>query len=119
MKTIIMIIIYILLLWWLPGCDEALPSNPIVVIGDTIYVFTLDTDCVDIDYWPWGGDVEVIRNYEDGGYKVEFSEEIGTTINKIIVTLPSGSVYVLPLIRFIGDDSIRYQFYFEWSGEDY
>ncbi len=51
MKTLIMLMLCFWLLPVLPACDEALPSSPIAVVGDTIYVFPLDIDDVCIDNW--------------------------------------------------------------------
>ena len=119
MKMLVKLFLLLSLIMCLACEDVVIGECPITVIGDTIYVFALDTDCVDIYEGSFGHDVEVTRNYEDDGYKIEFYEEIGQTINKIIVTLPSGNAYVLPVIRGSGDDVIRYWVGFEWYGEDY
>jgi len=119
MKTLLIAAILLCLAGIMACEDIAIGECPISVVGDTIYVFPLESDYVHAGYRYYLNDITVTRNYKDDGYTVEFYEEVGRSINKIIVTLPSNNVYVLPTIRSKGDDYIDYSFSFRWTGEDY
>ena len=119
MKKIVYLFVLLLLTCGLACDDVVIGECPIAVGGDTVYVFPLETDHVVVSYVSYDPYITVKRNYKDDGYTVEFYEYIGQTINKVIVTLPSTHVYVLPMIREIGDDDFSYRLTFEWRGEDY
>lgn len=104
MKTIIMFILLFWLLPALPACDEVISDNPINVIGDTVYVFLVVDDKVDVFLSSNYGEVTVVRLYDD--YHVTFEEEIEDKVNKVIVTLPTGSVYIVNRLRIKEGDKV-------------
>ena len=119
MKTLLIAAILLCLAGVMACEDIAIGECPISVVGDTAYVFPLECDRVYIRDHGYTPDIEVTRNYVDDGYKVEFYEDLGRSTNKIIVTLPSNNVYVLPVIHERDNDNFSYQFSFEWRGKDY
>lgn len=116
MKTLVKLFLLLPLIMCLACGDVVIGESPIAVIGDTAYVIPMDIDCVEIGWSVYGGSVTVERYYEDEDYMVTFYEKVDKTINKTIVTLPSGNVYVLPAIHSIGNDAIMYRFDFDWCG---
>jgi len=119
MKTLLIAAILLCLAGVMACEDIAIGECPISVVGDTAYVFPLESDCVEVRHWGYTPKVSVTRNYVDDGYTVTFYEDLGRSTNKIILTLPSNNVYVLPVIHERDIDSFRYTFDFYWSGEDY
>ena len=119
MKKAIYLIVLLLLTCGLACDDVVIGESPIAVVGDTVYVFPLETDSLWADIGSSNHDVSVRRNYKDDGYKVEFYEPIGETISKILITLPSTNVYILHRVREIGNDSFSCSSYFNWTGKDY
>ncbi len=116
MKTLVKLFLLLPLIMCLACEDVVIGECPIAVVGDTVYVIPMDIDCVDIFWSGSFAHVTVERNYEDEGYMVTFDEYTDETINKMIVTLPSGNVYVLPAIRSMGYDEISCRFDFDWCG---
>jgi len=119
MKTLLIAAILLCLAGVMACEDIVIGEHPISVVGDTAYVFPLECDSVYIKHWGYTPDITVTRNYKDEGYKVEFYEDLSRSTNKIILTLPSNNVYVLPMIHERDNDNFHYSFSFEWSGEEY
>lgn len=99
--------------------DIVIGENPIVEVGNVVYVFPMETDSAHVYLNDWGHqDITVYRYYEDG-YTVEFWQEFGETLEKVVVTLPSGNVYTLLEVKSKGVDDIDYSCSFSWHGDDY
>lgn len=119
MKVLTMFILCFLLLPALPACDEALPGSPINVIGDVFYVCPMDTDSVYVYIQDWGHNEIIVYRYYDENYTVKFTQDLYETTEMVVVTLPSGNVYVLQELKSKGQDDMEYSCSFVWSGDDY
>ena len=99
--------------------DIVIGETPINEIGNVVYVFPMESDHVGcrIDY---GRVYELMvkRHYEDG-YTVIFEQDISQSVNQVVITLPSGNVYTLHVVKERDYDDINYYSDFRWTGEDY
>ena len=90
------------------ACDDiVVGENPITIVGNIIYVFPLEDDSFYVGFGRYRCDcVTVDREYED--YSVTFKEYIDYDINRVVVTLPSGNVYPIEMVRIRDDDDVYY-----------
>ena len=88
------------------ACDDiAIGENPITVVGDTVYVFASDDDEVEVYHGVAtyrDSEVNVYREIE-GGVIVRFVQRL-EGMSKVVISVESGSLYTIPMIRCQGYD---------------